>query len=181
MFNLVLLMFLIFGFFMGLKRGLILQLLHLVGFIVAFVVAAMYYDDLGPKLALWIPYPELSNDSNWASFLQTLPLENGFYNAVAFVVIFIVVKIVMQIIASMLDFVASIPVINSINKWLGALFGFVEVYLIAFIILYILALTPIETVQGWINGSPIALFILEQTPYFSDKILDLWFSFMEDK
>lgn len=180
MFNLVLLLFLMFGFFMGLKRGLILQILHLVGFIVAFAVAAMYCDDLGPKLALWIPYSELP-ESTWASFLQTLPLEKGFYNAVAFVLIFIAVKIFMQIIASMLDFVASIPVINSVNKLLGAVLGFIEVYLIAFIILYILALTPVETVQGWITGSPIALFIVEQTPYFSGKILDLWFSFMEDK
>ncbi|WP_060669393.1 CvpA family protein [Oceanobacillus caeni] len=57
----------------------------------------------------------------------------------------------------MLDFVASIPVINSVNKLLGAVLGFIEVYLIAFIILYILALTPVETVQGWITGSPIAL------------------------
>lgn len=180
MFNLILLLILIFGFLLGLKRGLILQLLHLFGFVVAFIVAVMYYDDLGPKLALWVPYPELPDESMLASFLQALPVETAFYNAVAFVIIFIAVKIIMQIIASMLDFVASIPIINSINKWLGGVFGFIEVYLIAFIILYILALTPIESVQEWINGSSIALFILEQTPYFSDKILDLWFSFTNE-
>lgn len=180
MFNFILLIILLFGFLVGLKRGLILQVLHIVGFIVAFIVAAMYYDELGPKLLLWIPYPELSDESLLASFLQSLPVETAFYHAVAFVIIFIAVKIVMQIIASMLDFVASIPVINSINKWLGGIFGFIEVYLIAFIILYILALTPIEIVQEWINGSTLALFILEQTPYFSNKITELWFSFMNE-
>lgn len=180
MFNFILLIILLFGFLVGLKRGLILQVLHIVGFIVAFIVAAMYYDELGPKLLLWIPYPELPDESLLASFLQSLPVETAFYHAVAFVIIFIAVKIVMQIIASMLDFVASIPVINSINKWLGGIFGFIEVYLIAFIILYILALTPIEIVQEWINGSTLALFILEQTPYFSNKITELWFSFMNE-
>ncbi|WP_156292047.1 CvpA family protein [Oceanobacillus salinisoli] len=181
MFNLILLLIFIFGFLMGLKRGFILQLLHLLGFIAAFIVAAMYYDELGPRLALWIPYPELPDESAWAAFLQALPLENAFYNAIAFAIIFFAVKIILQIVASMLDFVASIPIINSINKLLGAILGFIEVYLLAFIILYILALTPVNMVQEWINGSSVALFILEQTPYFSEKILELWFSFMGEE
>ncbi|RKQ37953.1 CvpA family protein [Oceanobacillus halophilus] len=181
MFSLILLLSLIFGFFRGLKRGFILQLLHLLSFIIAFVVAAMYYDEIGPKLALWIPYPELSDESAWAAFLQALPLENAFYNAIAFALIFFAVKIILQIVASMLDFVASIPIINSVNKLLGGVLGFVEFYLVVFIILYILALTPVQTVQDWINGSTVALYILEQTPYFSEKILELWFAYIGEE
>lgn len=180
MFSFILILLLLFGFFVGIKRGLILQLLHLVGFIIAFIVAIQYYDELGPKIALWIPYPELSDDGAWADFLQMLPLENGFYNAIAFAIIFFAVKIILQIIASMLDFVASIPILNSVNKLLGSVFGFLEIYLILFIVLYILALTPLETVQGWINNSSIALFILEQTPYFSEKVMELWFTYLEE-
>jgi len=180
MFSLIIILLLVFGFFVGLKRGLILQLLHLTGFIIAFIVAANYYDELGPRIALWVPYPELTDDSAWAEFLQMLPLETGFYNAIAFAIIFFAVKIILQIIASMLDFVAAIPILNSVNKLLGSIFGFLEIYLILFIVLYILALTPLETVQGWINNSSIALFILEQTPYFSEKVMELWLTYMEN-
>lgn len=176
MFDLIIIVLLIFGFLIGLKRGFILQLFHLVGFIIAFVLAAKYYDLLGERLALWIPYPELSNDSSWADFLQSLPLENGFYNAISFAIIFFAVKILLQIIASMLDFVASLPIIKSVNKLLGSVLGFLEIYLILFIILYILALTPIAGIQSWINDSSIALFMIENTPYLSDKIKDLWFT-----
>lgn len=174
--NIILIGLLILGFLIGLKRGFILQAFHLIGFITAFVIAAIYYDNLAKKLALWIPYPDLANDSLWADFLKALPLENAFYNAIAFAIIFFATKIVLQIIASMLDFVASLPILNSINKLLGAFLGFVEVYLIAFIILYILALTPIESIQSWLNDSSIALNIVENTPILSEKIKSLWFT-----
>ncbi|WP_087971850.1 CvpA family protein [Oceanobacillus rekensis] len=180
MLDVIIIVLLIFGFLMGLKRGLILQILHLGGFIIAFIVAAMYYDELGARFALWIPYPELSNESAWADFLKSMPLETAFYNAIAFAIIFFAVKLVLQMIASMLDFVASIPIISSINKLLGAVLGFLELYLILFILLYILALTPMDGIQTAINNSSIALYIIEQTPYFSEKILDLWFSYTGD-
>lgn len=178
MVTLVLLLFLLFGFLMGLKRGFILQVFHLVGFIIAFTVAVVYYSKLATRLELWIPYPELSGDGTWAHFLQSLPLEKGFYNAIAFAIIFFAAKIILQIIASMLDFVTYLPILHSINKIGGAILGFVEVYLIMFIILYIFALTPMASVQSWINDSSLALFIVEHTPFLSEKVKILWLSQM---
>jgi|SRR5690625_2320312 len=174
MFSLIIIGLLIFGFLIGLKRGFILQVFHLLGFFVAFIVAFLYYKHLSPKLSLWIPYPKLSDDSTWAVFLQSLPLKKGFHNAIAFAIIFFAVKIAMQIIASMLDFVAALPVLNSINKILGACLGFLEVYLLIFIILFILALTPVPSIQEWIDSSTVALLIIEKTPFLSNKLQDLW-------
>lgn len=176
MVDFILIILLIFGFFIGLKRGFVLQAFHLIGFIAAFIVAALYYDNLAPKLALWIPYPELENNSAWADFLESLPLEGAFYNAIAFAIIFFVMKIILQIIASMLDFVADLPILHSVNKLLGAILGFVEVYLLIFIVLYILALTPLEGMQTWVNDSSVALFIIEKTPFLSEEIKELWFT-----
>jgi uncharacterized membrane protein required for colicin V production len=180
MFDFIIIVLLIFGVLIGFRRGFILQLFHLVGFIIAFIVAVKYYHVVGERLALWIPYPELSSDNAWADFLQSLPLENGFYNAIAFALIFFAVKIILHIIASMLDFVASLPVLHSMNKLLGAVLGFVEIYLILFIILYIMALTPIGGVQTWMNNSSVALLIIENTPYLSEKVKDLWFTSMDN-
>lgn len=172
MLDLILMILLLFGLFIGLNRGFILQLFHLIGFITAFIIAATYYDDLANRLELWIPYKELS-ENIWPEFLQGIPIEMAFYNIISFAVIFFAVRIILQIVASMLDFVAAIPLIKPVNKILGAVLGFVEIYLIAFILLYVLALTPIETVQSSINNSSLALLILEQTPYFSNKLFDL--------
>lgn len=175
MVDFILFFILIFGFLMGLKRGFILQAFHLIGFIIAFIIASLYYDLIAEKLSLWIPYPDLSDGSTWAAFIQSSSMQSAFYNAISFAVIFFAVKILLQIIASMLDFVASLPILRSLNKVAGAFLGFLEVYLILFIILFILALTPMATVQNWINDSSIALFIIEHTPYLSEKVKSLWF------
>jgi len=181
MLDIILIIILLFGLFLGLNRGFILQLLHLIGFIRAFVVAAMYYDVVAERLRLWIPYQEVQDDSIWADFLQMLPVELAFYSIVSFAIIFFAVKIILQIIASMLDFVASIPLFKTVNKLLGAVLGFAEVYLVSFIILFVLALAPIEGIQNAINNSSIALFMLEQTPYFSDRLFELISSYVTNE
>lgn len=174
MIDLLLLLLLILGIFTGFKRGFILQLFHIIGFIVAFVVAVMYYDDLSPRLNLWVPYPALPEDSSWAVFTESMPLEQAFYNAVAFAVLFFGVKIILHIIASMLDFVSELPVLNSLNTILGGILGFIETYVITFVVLYIAALVPLEIVQNSLNSSIIAEFIIEKTPVFSEQLKTLW-------
>ncbi|GAE92710.1 possible colicin V production protein [Gracilibacillus boraciitolerans JCM 21714] len=175
MVNIILIFLLIVGIFVGLRRGFILQVLHLIGFIVAFIVAAIYYDNLASKLELWIPYPEFMSDASWAVFLESLPLEAAYYNAIAFGALFFVTKIILQIVATMLDFVADLPILRLLNSWLGAILGFVEVYLLLFVVLYILALAPVAYIQELIDSSSIAAFIIEETPVLSDKIATYWF------
>ncbi|MCP3025492.1 CvpA family protein [Halobacillus sp. A5] len=174
MIDLLILIILLLGIFTGFKRGFILQLFHLIGFIAAFIVGVLYYDDLAPKLVLWIPYPDLPENSSWAVFLDNLPLEAGFYNAIAFVIIFLGVKIILQIVASMLDFVADLPILNSINGLLGGVLGFIQRYVLVFILLYLAALVPVTSVQNAIEGSFTAQLIIEHTPVLSAQLKDLW-------
>lgn len=166
---------LIFGFLMGLRRGLILQVLHLTGYIISFIIAAIYYDDLAEKISLFIPYADLSADGAWAVFMANMPLEDAFYNAVSFLIIFIIAKVVLQIIATMLDFVARLPMLKWVNSLFGAILGFIEVYLIAFILLYVIALVPLTRIQTIIDGSSLAKWMIEKTPFLSQKIESLWF------
>jgi uncharacterized membrane protein required for colicin V production len=177
MLDLAILVLLVFGFFMGLKRGFILQLIHLAGFIVAFIAANMYYDDLAPKLNLWVPYPNFGSDSSLQLFFDNANMEDAYYRAIAFVVIFFAVRIILQIIGSMLDFVSSLPVLKQLNVWAGGLLGFAEVYLIIFILLYIGALLPVEAVQQPINDSGAAKFIINHTPALSQQVKEMWIEY----
>ncbi|KIY22171.1 MULTISPECIES: CvpA family protein [Mesobacillus] len=177
MLDLAVLAILVMGFMVGLKRGFILQTIHLAGFIAAFVVAYVYYEQLAPKLTLWIPYPNLDSNSTFKFLLENTNLEDAYYRAIAFAIIFFAVKILLQIIGSMLDFVAHLPILKQLNVWAGGILGFIEVYLLLFIILYIAALLPIPAIQGPLNDSILAENIIKNTPVFSQQIKQLWIEY----
>lgn len=134
MLDLVLLFVLVAGFFIGLRRGFILQLIHMVGFIISFIVAYIYYDDLAPKLRLWIPYPGFDPGKTVKTVLDGVGADDAFYRAIAFIIIFIAVRIILGIIGSALDFVASFPILKTLNVWAGGILGFLEIYILIFIL-----------------------------------------------
>jgi len=175
MLNIILIVILLVGFIIGLRRGFILQLIHLTSYFIAFLVATLFYKQLAGHLTLWVPYPQFGDEEIIKSLLNTVNAEEAYYNGISFILIFFVVKIVLQIIGSMLDFVANIPVIKQLNTWAGAFLGFLEVYLIVFILLYIASLLPIEMIQTTIDHSSIAKGIIEKTPIFSNQIKEMWF------
>ncbi|MFP5114470.1 CvpA family protein [Bacillaceae bacterium C204] len=177
MLDLAIIIFLIIGFFVGLKRGFILQLVHLIGFIIAYVAANSYYEQLAPKLTLWIPYPNFGNVSSLKILTDSSNMETAFYRAIAFVIIFFAVKVLLQIIGSMLDFVAHLPVLRQLNVWAGGILGFIEVYLVIFILLYISALVPIEFMQNALDHSMLSKAIVNHTPILSQQIKSLWIEY----
>ncbi|OEH91889.1 CvpA family protein [Bacillus solimangrovi] len=175
MFDLIIIVLLAGGFFIGFQRGFVLQAIHIIGFILSFVVAYMYFDTLTPHIRLWIPYPSLPEDSTLTIFLDAVNAEMAYYRAISFALLFFGTKIVMQIIGAMLDFLADLPLLSTVNGWFGGVLGFAEVYLFVFFALYIGALVPLESIQTALSHSVLAQGIIEHTPVFSDKIKELWF------
>ncbi|MCA1056386.1 CvpA family protein [Rossellomorea aquimaris] len=174
MLDLVLLIILLVGFVTGLKRGFILQAVHMTGFIISFIVAYIYYDQLAPKLTLWIPYPVLDEQSKLNMLFEMTNMDQAYYRVIAFALIFFAVKIIVHIFGSMLDFVAHLPILKQLNVLGGGLLGLIETYLIIFILLFIAVLLPIETVQSFINDSFIAQAMVKHTPVFSEMVKEWW-------
>lgn len=174
MLDLILLLFLVIGFIIGLKRGFILQLVHLVGFAVALIVAYVYFDELAPRLKLWVPYPTISDNAAMSLFLDSIHVESAYYRAIAFAMLFFGTKILLQIVASMLDFLADLPVLRTINGWMGGALGLLEAYFLLFFALYIAAFLQIEKIQSALSHSVIAGVMVEHTPVISSAIKNLW-------
>lgn len=175
MIDLIIIVLLIGGFLIGLRRGLVLQVVHLTGFIIALVVAYLYFDNLAPHLKLWIPYPNFVEGSA-SIVLNALNVEEIYYRGIAFAILFFGTKIAMHILGSMLDFLAELPILRTINRWLGGMLGFLEIYLLVFLVLYIAAIVPVESIQGAFDQSFIAQGIVKHTPFFSAKLQNLWAS-----
>ncbi|MFK8792934.1 CvpA family protein [Planococcus plakortidis] len=178
MLDLILLVLLLAGILVGFKRGLMLQFLHMVGFIVALIVAYTYYKPLAENFVLWVPYPTVDETSRFAIAVEQLNLDETFYQLLAFALIFFVVKFLLTLIASMFDFIKYIPVLGFLSRIFGGVLGLIEAHILLFIGLYVFALLPIDGIQNQIENSGIARAILEHTPYFSEKVKEWWYIYM---
>lgn len=178
MLDLIILIVLLAGLIVGLKRGLIVQLMHIVSFVVALIIAYIYYKPLAEKFVFWVPYPGVTDTGSLGVVIDSLDLDRTFYRVIAFAVIFFVVKFTLQIVASIFDFIAYLPVLKSLNRILGALFGVIEYYLLLFIVLYVFALLPIEPVQNLMSKSLLSGIILEHTPIITNMFQKWWYIYM---
>ncbi|WP_406589107.1 CvpA family protein [Bacillus atrophaeus] len=172
MIDIIILILLLMGTFMGLRRGFILQFIYLTSFILSIAFAALFYKNVAPNLK-WIPAPDFTGGQEALSFFSG-NLETAYYNAIAFVILFIMAKILLRIIGSFLNIVASIPVIKQINKALGAVLGFLEIYLFTFVLLYVASVLPVDAVQQMMGQSSLANVIIHHTPYLSGLVQELW-------
>ncbi|TMW71656.1 CvpA family protein [Alteribacter natronophilus] len=170
MLSLILFIVLLMSFMIGFRRGLILQLVHLLGFVAAFLVAWFYYQPFAEYIRLWIPFPTFGNEL----MLEAFSAEAVYYNGIAFVIIFFAVKILMQIIGSMFDFLAHLPILSTVNSWLGGALGFLEGLLIVVILVHLGAIIQIDFIQQMLQNSTVAQLIFEYTPVISNQLKELW-------
>ncbi|MBO9130581.1 CvpA family protein [Bacillus sp. 165] len=173
MLDVLIVLLLVLGFFFGLKRGLILQVVRLAGFVAAYIVAYVYYDDIAPVLKGIIPYP-LETTVTMHTWLEQVNVEDVFYQAIAFVILFIATKIVFMLAGNLLNMFAQIPVLKQVNSFGGALLGFLEVYVILFIVMFALSLFPQQHVQASFQKSVLPKLIVEDTPILSETVKELW-------
>ncbi|NLY79725.1 MAG: CvpA family protein [Lysinibacillus sp.] len=181
MLDLILLIIFAASLLIGMKRGFIMQAINLIGFFIALIVAYIYYKPLAEKFVLWVPYPGLQPDSSFALVLDSLDVDKTFYRIIAFAAIFFAVKLAMQIIASIFDFLTFLPVLKSFNRILGAFLCFVEFYFIVFILLYVFALLPIESIQSLLGSSIIAGIMLEHTPILTQLFQKIWYIYLDNQ
>lgn len=111
----------------------------------------------------WIPSPASTSGVT----------EAFYYQAIAFVLLFIGVRILWSILGSSLDFLASLPLLNIVNRWLGGAFGIVKVYVAIFLLLNLVAFVPHAAAQQTVSESTLAQTIVQDTPVLSEKVEEL--------
>ncbi|HDX9576825.1 CvpA family protein [Bacillus cytotoxicus] len=173
MVDIIIVLLLVMGFLLGLRRGLVLQLVKLVSFIIAYLVAYWYCKDLAPALQKIIPYP-FKQEVNVPNWIDANSMETVFYQAIAFIALFIITKIALTLIGQLLNMFTEIPVLKQINALGGAILGFLEVYIILFVLIVVGTILPIEQLQTSLNQSSISKVIVEDTPILSGKVKELW-------
>lgn len=157
--NIILIILLASGLLRGFARGGVIQLFSLIGFIIALVVARLYSSNIGNLIQSLFP----KDGEMWMLF----------YNAIGFVLLFFIVQIIISKIASMFNIFTRLPVIGLLNRLIGGALGFIQVYIVSFVILVLLFLMPIGDIKEWIENSKLALYMINETPVLSDFLQEL--------
>lgn len=90
MIGLVIFFILLFAFYEGARRGTVLQGIYFVGFLISFLVANNFYQEIGKKIELYVPYLSVSPDTEMVFYSQEMSFDLGktYYAGVAFIGVF---------------------------------------------------------------------------------------------
>jgi uncharacterized membrane protein required for colicin V production len=164
------------GAYGGARRGLVLQLVMTIGYVISYFLAANYYKALGEKLDLLVPYPSASEGTQFVFYTQAIGfnLDQAFYNGVAFMLIVFIGWLITRFIGGLLNPLTYLPVIKQLNTVGGAVLAFVVSYTGIFLVLVLLTMLPFVVIQNAFNDSRLAQTIVESTPVLSKQIYDWW-------
>lgn len=177
MINLIILLLLLVSFIAGKRKGFLRQVIQLIGFLTAFVVAFVFSEILGTALSSLFPFPK-GEDAIQTFLFGVFSVKEWFYRVVAFFLLFFVTNIVFRIISNVFHTLVKWPILNGINQLFGGIVGFIQTYLFLFIILFIASVIPNENVMTMLQHSFVATMMLEHTPILSN-LTNEWFQDIE--
>ena len=171
MVDILIVLLLFAGAYLGYKRGLIMQLFYLGTIIIGYLVSMLFSSRLAYLFTGLIPIPDNVN-----GIYQNLNIPTAYYRVISFIVIFIVIRLIIQVLAFIFGLIRKLPLIKTTDRFLGAILGFVEIYLIIFLILYVGTILPTSEWKITIfTNSTLPEYILENTPILSKQLISLFF------
>lgn len=174
MFNIIILFILLIGIYSGARRGLIIQSIHTIGYILTLIVANLFNKTVAHFFEMIIPYPSdvSATEFKLYNLLDTLEFDKFFYNILAYISLIFIGWLITRIIANSLNKLAKFPIINQLNFAGGAILGFICNWVGLFFLLTLLSLLPITNIQDIFTPNSLATFIVKQTPIFSQMIIN---------
>jgi len=127
------------------KRGFVKEIFVRFAWIIATLISFTFTSSVGMNIT-----KRLTN-------IQFKPL--GYL--ISFVFVFVISYVIIKIIASFIDTVAELPILNELNKALGIILGLLEASIIIAIIIELLLLQNFFPPEKWLENSKIAPFFMQ--------------------
>ena len=176
MISILLLLILAWSFYIGYRRGIILQAYYFVATIVSAYFASKYYQSLGQKFNLLIPYanPQEGQGTFFFPSDQLFHLDKVFYAGLAYLLVFGICYTIGRFIGLFLHL---IPTKKLDVKWLRIGSGLLSLLVTLFVLqmaLTILATVPLAVIQNSLEKSTVAKHIIQSVPFTTNLIKQLW-------
>ncbi len=162
--DVLIIIFLAFGAFIGFKQGFTKSLVNCVGYIVIIILAFILKNPVSELLMSFLPF------FDFFGIIKGLTVFNiALYEIIAFILVFGILLIVLKILliaTTIFEKILSFTIILGIpSKILGAIIGIIKNFVIVFGILYIINLTGVAAND--MNKSKFTDPILNNTPILS--------------
>ena len=176
MISIFLLLVLAWSFYIGYRRGLVLQVYYLLATIVSAYFASKYYLALGQKFNLLIPYanPQEGQGTFFFPSDQLFQLDKVFYAGIGYLLAFAVFYCIGRLIGLFFNLV---PTKKLDGKYFRIGAGVLSVGVTLFVLqmmLTILATVPLAIVQNSLENSFVAKHMIQSIPMTTDLIKQLW-------
>ena len=164
--DVIIILFLFMGAIIGFKKGIIKSIVSLVGMILVVILSFTFKDYLSVLLYTYFPFFDVG--------IEVLNIL--IYEGIAFILIFSALYSALRAlikITGIIETILKYTIILGIpSKILGAIFGFLEMYIFVFIVLFVLAQFNVQNTL--ITDSKLANRILGGTPIVSNVVDDTY-------
>ncbi|MDO4432253.1 MAG: CvpA family protein [Aerococcaceae bacterium] len=176
MLTFIIILTLVYGFYTGYRRGVIMQVIRLIGYIVSAIVATKFSAPLSKIVEMLIPFPSIQANSNLVLYNEATRflVDQAFYRAITFMFLMLVGWLLTNFIGTFFTKVIYYDVFKFANHLGGGLVNLLITYGLIFFVLFILSLIPIEFIQQQFVDSPLAYWIVSQTPIVSEAAAQAW-------
>lgn len=176
MLSLLILIIIIWNFYIGYNRGILLQFFYFLGAIVSLFVAKQYYQSLASKMNLWIPYSNPAEGAKTLFFtdVNIFKLDLVYYAGFAFLLIAIISYAFIRLIGVLLH-------IAPIDKWdqpkfnsIAGILSIVTTLIFLTLIFSVLATIPMAVIQEQLYNHFLTRFLINHFQPMSSIIRTLW-------
>jgi uncharacterized membrane protein required for colicin V production len=154
----------------GYRRGFVGQAIGLLGLFVSFAIAYSLSQNTAVFLQQQFPLPKDSPNPLFEALLGMVSLQHFLYTSIAFILLFFISRFLWNVMGKLIDAFAELPFISMFNRWLGAIFGCLQVLVVIIIGVNLLVAMPGDKWKDAFYRSYISQYILEISPFLSEHV-----------
>lgn len=176
MLTIFIIVFLAISFYTGYRRGLLMQAIRVIGYLVTFILANRYFESLANIVEMWVPFPSPQMNTDLALYDEatSFAITSAFYRVLTFILILLIGWLVTNFLSLLFTRVMYYEVLDQLNGIGGGIINLLIAYVVVFLILFVLSLVPIEFIQQQFVDNPLAYWIVANTPILSSFAQDAW-------
>lgn len=176
MVSLLIFLILLWIFYIGYSRGILLQSFYFIGALVSLFVAKNHYQSLAQKIALWVPYSNPVEGTKMAFFkdVNVFDLGKVYYAGIAFLAIFLVVYGVIRLIGVFIHFFPTDYFTDIKFQIISGVLAVLVGMMVLAMIFSVLATIPMSVVQEQLSHHFLVKLLVAHCPPMTSLIHYLW-------